>query len=68
MFRSFIVTSHRHVAVALLDHTDAAESVGNTDPGSDEGEAHDGVGNTEREPDDRDHPDHDVAVDADPGH
>ena len=36
IFRPFIVTSHRHVAVALLDHADAAEGVGHADPGGDE--------------------------------
>ena len=68
IFRPFIVTSHRHVAVALLDHTDAAESVGDADPGGDEGEAHDGVWDAEGEPDHGDHPDHHVAVQADPHH
>ena len=38
------------------------------DPGGDECEAHDGVRDAEGEPDHGDHPDHHVAVQADPHH
>ena len=54
--------THGHVTVALLDDTDATESVRNAHTGRDEGEAHDGVGDPECEPDDGDHPDHHVAT------
>ena len=57
-----------HVPVSLLDHGHAGEAVRDTDPGGDEGEAHHGVRDPEGEADNGDHPDHDVAVDADPGH
>ena len=57
-----------HVPVALLDHGHAGEAVGDTDPGGDEGESHHGVRDPEGEAHHSDHPDHDVAVHADPGH
>lgn len=57
-----------HVAMALLDHGNAAQGIGDTDSGSDEGQTHDGVGNGEGEADHCDHPDHEVGVQRDPSH
>lgn len=51
---------HRHVAVALLDDSQAGQRVRHTDSGSHEGEPHDGVRDAQRGADDCDHPDHDV--------
>lgn len=56
-----------HVSMSLLDHGHTGETVRNTDPGSYEGEPHDGVRDAEGEANDGDHPDHDIAVHADPG-
>ena len=52
--------------LTFSDDGDSRECVGNTDAGCDEGQAHDGVGDAERESDDGDHPNHDVRVERDP--
>ena len=56
----------RHVCEPLLHHRHPGQRVLDTDRGSHEGEAHDGVGDGEGVADDGDHPDQDVAVQADP--
>ena len=55
-----------HVSVTLFDHCHTWEAIGNTDTCSNEGEAHDRVGNAHGEPDHGDHPHHHVAVQTNP--
>ena len=50
----------------VLGDCDSAEGVREGDPGGDEGEPHDGVGDVEGEADDGDHPDHHVGQRAHP--
>ena len=58
--------THGHIPVTILDNTDAPQRVGNTDTSSDEGEPHDIVGDAECEANHSDHPDHNIAVEANP--
>ena len=56
-----------HVSMSFLDHSNARETVRNTDPSCNEGETHDSVRNTKCESNDCYHPNHDITVETDPG-